>query len=121
MFIGAQEYGTRDQRRKRCLILDEQPYRYRTSCSDLAGQDVVAHGAQAEQVITAVRDWLGTWMCEEGVIVPGDDTMHSRYLRFCKDLEYLCHGFRLKPERLLFLEYRTFVEEWAEYVDAAAE
>jgi len=60
-------------------------------------------------------------MCEEGVIVPGDDTMHSRYLRFCKDLEYLCHGFRLKPERLLFLEYRTFVEEWAEYVDAAAE
>jgi hypothetical protein len=121
MFLGAQEYGTRDQRRKRCLILDEQPYRYQVFCSDLAGHDIVAHGADVDRTITAVRDWLGSWLCEEGEIVPSDDTMHSRYLAFCKDLAELCQMLRLKPERLLFLEFRTFVEEWTdEYADERA-
>ena len=40
--------------------------------------------------------------------------MRSRYRSFCEDLEALCGMLRLKPERLLFAEFRTFVEEWAE-------
>lgn len=114
MFLGAQEYGTREQKRKRCLILDRLPYRYQAFCSDVAGQDVAAHGASAESAIAAVRDWLATWLCEHRVLVPGEDHMRERYLQFSSELRSVCRELRLAPERLLFAELRTLVEEWAD-------
>jgi hypothetical protein len=119
MFMGAQEYGTREQRRKRSLILDQQPYRYQVFCSDLAGQDIVAHDGNADEAISAVRDWLGSWLCDEGIIVPGAHEMHSRFRDFRAELGEVCRMLRLNPERLLFSELRTLAEEWVDqYTDA---
>jgi hypothetical protein len=44
LFMGAQEYGDRRERRKRSLVLDRDRYRYQKFCSDIAGQDIRAHG-----------------------------------------------------------------------------
>ncbi|HEX2080054.1 MAG TPA: hypothetical protein VHG08_20210 [Longimicrobium sp.] len=60
LFLGAQEYGSGAQRRKRSLVLDTEPYRYQKLCSDIAGQDVRAHGDDPRRVIAAVRAMLST-------------------------------------------------------------
>jgi hypothetical protein len=42
--IGCRRFGPRRARRKKCLVLDSQPYRYQKFLSDIAGQDIRAHG-----------------------------------------------------------------------------
>lgn len=60
LFLGAQAYGGREQKQKRCLILDQSPYRYQVFCSDLAGQDIATHSGSPYFVLKAVRDWLAS-------------------------------------------------------------
>jgi len=59
-FLGAKRYGTAQDRQKCCLVLDRERYRYRSFCSDIAGQDIRAHNDQPREAIRAVRDWLST-------------------------------------------------------------
>ena len=47
MFLGAKQYGDITQQRKICLVLDRKPFRYQMFCSDIAGQDIAAHGGKS--------------------------------------------------------------------------
>ena len=60
LFLGARRYGGAAQRRKSCLILDRDRYRFQIFCSDIAGQDIRAHGNEVETALTTVRNWLQT-------------------------------------------------------------
>jgi hypothetical protein len=57
-FLGAARYGQAKDREKYCLVLDRERYRYRSFCSDIAGQDIRAHNDEPRDAIRAVRDWL---------------------------------------------------------------
>ena len=37
VFLGAKKFGIEEQERKKCLILDAEPYRYQQFISDIAG------------------------------------------------------------------------------------
>jgi len=58
VFIGATRLGTREQRRKVCLILDRERYRFQRFISDIAGQDIAAHQGEPDEAIRAIRTWL---------------------------------------------------------------
>jgi hypothetical protein len=58
LFLGAKRYGGPMQSRKRCLVLDREPYRYQRFISDLAGQDIRAHGGDIEAAIRETATWL---------------------------------------------------------------
>ncbi|MBV9537403.1 MAG: hypothetical protein JOY70_00570 [Acidisphaera sp.] len=58
LFLGAQRFGDGTQRRKSCLVLDREHYRYQKFVSDIAGQDIAVHGNDPAGAIRAVRDWL---------------------------------------------------------------
>jgi hypothetical protein len=55
LFLGAKRFGSRQHRNKNCLILDLEKYRYQKFISDIAGQDIAAHGARPNDAIRAVR------------------------------------------------------------------
>src|SRR5829696_1359187 len=38
VFLGARRYGGREQKAKRCIVFDREPWRYQRFMSDLAGQ-----------------------------------------------------------------------------------
>ena len=46
LFLGARRFGDGPQRRKSCLILDRDKYRYQEFMSDISGQDIAAHGEE---------------------------------------------------------------------------
>lgn len=46
MFLGAKRYGRAKQKQKTCLILDLDRYRFQKFISDIAGQDIAAHGGE---------------------------------------------------------------------------
>lgn len=55
IFLGAKQFGSSKQKRKKALILDREKYRYQGFCSDIGGQDVRAHGDDPEEAIRLVR------------------------------------------------------------------
>ncbi|WP_206020694.1 hypothetical protein [Roseococcus sp. SYP-B2431] len=58
LFMGAVRFGTGAQRRKVCLILDRERYRFQRFISDIAGQDIREHGDDVDRAIHALRSWL---------------------------------------------------------------
>jgi hypothetical protein len=111
IFLGAKRYGGRTQRRKSCLILDREPYRYQIFCSDIAGQDIRAHHNDVGHAISAVREWLRT-NHPSNIGIPGSARMQKRYLQFRLELPAVAHAANLDARELNFLDYRTLVTGW---------
>jgi hypothetical protein len=111
LFLGAQEYGSGTQKRKRSLVLDTEPYRYQQFCSDIAGQDVRAHHDRPATAVAAIRAMLSTAL-DGNARLPGAGTIHSRFTRFRADLPVICRRLHVKVAELQFMEFRSFVMEW---------
>jgi len=110
LFLGAQEYGVEEQKQKQSLVLDALPYRYQQLCSDIAGQDIRAHGNQPEKAVAAVRAMLATAL--GGIRLPGPRRILERYEAFLSDLPTFCHTLQATPAELQFVELRTIMQEW---------
>ena len=110
VFLGARRYGGGSQRRKSCLILDKDRYRFQIFCSDIAGQDVRAHHNQVHLAIAAVSNWLRD--DTSGSRVPGPTDLVSRYIEFRRELPFMCRIKNLRPSELTFLDYRKLVSAW---------
>jgi hypothetical protein len=110
MFLGAKEYGDKEQHSKICLVLDRSPHRYQEFCSDIAGQDISIHKRNVKLAIGAVRDFLRN--APPRVMIPGESKIHHRYLKFSQDLPALCQELGLQKDRLIFNDYATLVSRW---------
>jgi len=111
LFLGASTFGTRKMRRKCALILDREPYRYQKFISDLAGQDIRAHGNSETTVISCVRDWLAGERTQ--VITPGGAHISERYSLFKKELPLICEKSRIGITELTYPNYAAFASAWA--------
>jgi hypothetical protein len=109
MFLGAKRFGSRLQRRKACLILDQDPYRYQEFISDIAGQDIRPHSTRQQKAITVTRDWLRA--CS-GKPMPGGGEIHRQYKRYISRLPVLCRKLQLKPTEMTFNDFTNIATEW---------
>ena len=109
-FLGAKRYGSPRDRGKRCLILDRHPYRYRSFCSDIAGQDIRAHNDHPRNATRAVRDWLSSQ--KSGVLLPGAAAISQRYEAFRTQLPQQARDFKLDHRELTFSDYVQMVVGW---------
>ena len=80
--VGCRLFGHEPFRLKRCLILEEQHYRYRVAASDLAGSDIAVHGGSPRLLVTEVRNWLNS---KNQVPAPGPSRVWSALLDFTTD------------------------------------
>ena len=110
LFLGARRFGTANQKRKVCMILERDRHRYQKFCSDIAGQDVRAHNEKVEDAIKTVRNWLQT--AKAGVQIPGHKAMEKRHLQFRKSLPAMCKSAKLTIPSLTFTDYRMLVVAW---------
>ena len=112
IFLGAKRFGGSRQKAKTALILDREPYRYQKFCSDIAGQDVRSHGADPEEAIRIVRNWLRNATTGSGVIMPGAATIQGRYRQFRTDLPVMCEELELEEDQLIFNDFTTLIASW---------
>src|SRR6185295_10360289 len=110
LFLGAKRYGGARQKQKMCLILDVEKYRYQQFISDIAGQDIRAHGNHPEEAITSVRNWLRSVVPNK--VLPGGPTICRRYKEFRRGLPAICRRLRLVVADLTFADYEWLVSEW---------
>jgi hypothetical protein len=114
LFLGARHFGDRQQRRKRCLIFDSEPYRYRNFISDIAGQDIRAHNHDASQAIARTRHFLNAG--GHGAL-PGPAIIQADYSAFRAALPMICE--ELGPDPADF-NYSDLLNLIAYYLEARA-
>lgn len=112
LFLGCRRFGDQRRKKKQCMILDADRYRYRNFISDISGQDIHAHGGEPRQAIVEVRNWLAVASGRRGL--PGGSEIASRYERFQADLPTLCAQFRRKPDELIFADVSELIHVWVE-------
>ncbi len=110
MFLSAKKFGDNIQKKKTCLILDREQFRYQTFISDIAGQDIRAHNDNVDTVITVVRNWLRN--ASKRTTIPGGNIIGGRYNTFLEDLPQLCNELQLDVDSLIFNDYSLLVSEW---------
>jgi len=108
--LGCRTFGMRTLRRKRCLILDADQFRYRASLSDISGQDIRTHHNSPDEALTIVRQWLRTM--SRRTTIPGAKLIKARFTTFNQQLPLLCDELGLDRLDLQFVEYVTLVGEW---------
>jgi hypothetical protein len=112
MFLGMKHAGNMQQRHKRCLIVDSEPYRYQQCCSDIAGQDIKSHNNDPRLLVTHVRNWLRTALDDRGIQVPSARRMVARFTQFLDELSGLCQPLHLDAEDLTFRDFSIVAAGW---------
>ena len=110
VFLGAKKFGIDEQKRKNCLILDKEQYRYQQFISDIAGQDIQAHNNNPEEIVIVVRNWLRNVSKRE--TIPSGGIIWERYQEFIADLPQLAQEYQLKVDELIFNDYSWVITKW---------
>jgi hypothetical protein len=110
LFIGAKRFCGAPHGRKNCLILDTEPYRYQAFISDIAGQDIRAHGGDHRRLITAIRDWLRA--TSRRATLPGGGEIFARFRQFQSGLPDICRRLRLDVDEITFLDLLAAIAMW---------
>jgi len=108
-FLGAKYFGVNEQKNKACLILDSIEYRYQKFISDIAGQDIRAHGNDIRRAIGITRDWLRTY---SQTSIPSGSVIWKRYTEFCAKLPALCKESNLNRSELIYNDFVLLVYKW---------
>ncbi len=110
LFLGAKSFSDLPkQKRKRCLILDSDPYRYQIFISDIAGQDIRSHFGQPLEALKQTRNWLAT---VSDRTLPGTLETERLYHDFREDLPNILAKLKLRPKDVQFVEYVKVAMEW---------
>lgn len=114
LFLGAAKLGHKRQKKEKgALILDVKPYRYQAFLSDIAGQDIRAHGNDPSQAIGAVRNWLNTHS-KANKVLPGKAALVTQYRRFQKQLPVMLKELQLKEAEISFVDWSKLIGIWLE-------
>jgi hypothetical protein len=110
LFLGAQRYGGPTHRAKSCIVFDRERYRFQRFISDIAGQDIHAHGGD---VPTLIRE-LATWLRDQSrdPKVPGGRAIAAEYGEFEAALPAICADRQLGLDELTFGDFTRIVAEY---------
>jgi hypothetical protein len=122
VFWGCYEFGDSLHKMKRLLVLDSEPFRYRASLSDIAGQDIQAHNNNPQEAIDKVRSWLNS---KSGrTTIPGGKEIWKHYALFQRELPLMLKAARItraelhKPE--YYPDYVSLIVHWLTQHEAKA-
>lgn len=122
LFMGAQRFGNKQQRRKNYLVFDRERFRFQKFISDLAGQDIKIHewpGPTATDVareqainrlILGVRNWLTTKI--DGDLLPGAKLLTSRFQIFEGRLPAFATELGQHTADLSFYDLLAIIDGW---------
>ena len=115
IFLGGKKFGIKEQKKKKCLVLDKISYRYQQFISDIAGQDIQAHNNEVETIVRVVRNWLRT--ASDRRTIPGGHIIWERYQTFLTELPQTAEECLLDADDLIFNDYLLVIAAWQETND----
>jgi len=110
LFLGAKRFGNKQQKEKKCLILDREEYRFAKYISDIAGQDIKGHEDKEDLIIDRVSAFLRR--ASDRKTVPGGNAIIARYIAFKEVLPDVLVAAELEKGEMGFSEFSAFAFEW---------
>lgn len=110
VFLGVKKFGSEEQKGKKCLILDKEPYRYQQFMSDIAGQDIQVHNNELEEIVKVVRNWLRT--ASKYQTIPSGSIVWKRYQQFRQDFPKTAQMLQLTVDEMIFNDYIWTITVW---------
>jgi hypothetical protein len=110
IFFGAKRFGGKAQKKKRCVVMDRDKFRYRKFISDISGQDIHSHRGRLNVLLAELTSWLRTDSHDQ--MVPGGKRMAVEFSVFTKELPYICAERHLDPNELTFGDYIQIIEQY---------
>ena len=110
IFIGAKKFHNIKSKRK-YLILDISPFRYRDFISDIAGSDIKAHNKEPRKAVLAIRDWLDSKTRRN---IPASSKIWERFETFTTELPYYSEQKNWDEKELSYQNYLALVIAWIE-------
>ncbi len=86
-------------------------FRYQKFLSDIAGQDIKAHGNDPDTLIGAIRNWLNAQTVVKQVL-PGKAALLKLYRRFQAALPAMLKDLQLKSNEVSFVDWSRMIESW---------
>lgn len=102
--------ATRSYASHSLLVLEDEKYTYQKCLSDIAGQDLQAHGNDAARLIPIVRNWLRTE--SRRADMPGGAKICAEFKRFQSRLPDICADADLDREALPFVDLLSMARTW---------
>lgn len=96
LFMGAKSFGGAAQKRKAAMILDTEQYRFQRYISDIAGQDIRAHGGDPENVVRHVRGFLLS-QSPRTTFLAGSDKVIARFRQFKAEMPASLNALHIDP------------------------
>lgn len=115
IFLGVRLLGNRTQKRKRCIIFDNEQFRYQRFISDIAGQDIHAHGGTVAKLIEILAAWLRDQSGDQKV--PGGRAIAREFAEFTVQLPAICADRNLDVGELTFGDYTSIVVQYLTVVE----
>ena len=109
IFLGAKKFG-RYSGKKRCLVMDRAPYRFKRFISDISGQDIKAHHNSPSAAIRQVRNWLQS--APGKAALPGGKRIWQKYRQFRRELPIIADESELDSSQLTFTDYLQLATNW---------
>lgn len=110
VFLGAERYGNAKQKEKSCIILDREQYRFQRYISDLAGQDIHAHGDDPKKLIIELAAWLRIHSGDDKM--PGGVVIGTEFEKFQAELPAIYVARQLDPDEVTFGDYNAIVVQY---------
>jgi len=110
MFLAARRFGNAFQKTKSCIILDCETFRYQKFMSDIAGQDITAHGNQPDVMIDRLRNWLSHHRTDR--LLPGGHAIALRFATFRTELATMRGDLRLNQKPTIFTDLVYLIRSW---------
>jgi len=92
------------------LILERDAYTSQKCLSDIAGQDLQAHGGDVKQTIAIVRNWLRTESRRK--TLPGPKKIIDAFTEFQNALPEMCESAGIDQDQLPFVEMVGLASTW---------
>ncbi len=110
VFYSAKHIGDDLQKRKECLVLEKQKYRYQKFISDISGIDVTAHKNSQKELIYAVRNWLVT--ASRRTRIPSGTDIDDRFKTFQTGMRRACRSRSIDYDAMPFIELVGNMTDW---------
>jgi hypothetical protein len=98
---------------KRCLILDEEKYRYQKAISDLSGNDISFHGSEPENAVREVRNWFQKLNPSQKL--PSAGHLWTTFNEFSADFYKIMQHEKFNEqdvEHMPWSEFYLYINEW---------
>ena len=110
LFLGSKQFGGEKAKNKKCLIFDSDRFRYQEFISDLAGQDIHAHGGKPSLLVKKISAWLRAEFADNRV--PGGTMVNKQFARFQRELPIIYKSLKLQRSEVEFADFKKISEAW---------